>query len=251
MELFDFIKLINKRKQTVATIVILFLIIATIFTFIQPFKYASESKILVIQNFPKGSDPYAISRSNQYLSSVLAQIVNTNLFYNEVINSGFNIKTGYFPENVEKQIKLWNKTASAKTIGDSGLISIKVVHPDKYQSDQILRGINHVFKASHASYHGLGDQVSIKTVDQPHTSDWPAEPNVPLNLMMAFAFGLVFSLSLIYLFPEARFSFRVFPARKQRFAGQYSNIEDIDLESQYDRSKNINYKIRKYNPSEA
>jgi len=250
MELHQFIKLIGKRIQTVITVVILFLVIAVIFTFVQPFKYASETKILVIQNFPKGSDPYAISRSNQYLSSILARIVNTNLFYNEVMNSGFNIKKNYFPENVEKQIRLWDKTVSARTMGDSGLISIKVVHPDKYQSDQILRGVNHTLKNNHSYYHGLGDQVSIKTVDQPYTSDWPAEPNIVLNLMLALAFGVVFSFSLIYLFPKEKFGYKMFSSRENHLAGRYENIEDIDREREYDSSKNIDYKIRKYNASE-
>jgi len=251
MDLLQFIKLVGKRKQTVITVVILFLVIAVIFTFAQPFKYASETKILVIQNFPQGSDPYAVSRSNQYLSSVLARIVNTNLFYNEVINSGFNIKKNYFPENVEKQIRLWDKTVSARTIGDSGLISIKVVHPDKYQSDQILRGVNHVFKTNHSFYHGLGDQVSIKTVDQPYTSDWPVEPNIVLNLMLALAFGIVFSFSFIFLFPEEKFSFKMFSSQQKGFTGKYTNVEDIDLEKEYDHSKNIEYKIRKYSTSEV
>jgi len=251
MELLQFIKLIGKRKQTVATVVVLFLVIAIIFTFTQPFKYASETKILVIQNFPQGSDPYAISRSNQYLSSVLARIVNTNLFYNEVINSGFNIKKEYFSQNVEKQIRLWNKTVSAKTIGDSGLISIKVVHLDKYQSDQILRGVNNVLKTNHAFYHGLGDQVAIKTVDQPYTTDWPVEPNIVLNLMLSLVFGVVFSFSLIFLFPEEKFSFKMFFSRRKGFTGEYTNVEDIDSEKEYDQSKNFDYKIRKYNPSEV
>ena len=251
MDLLQFIKLINKRKQTVIGIVVLFLAIAVIVTFIQPFKYSSEAKILVIQNFPKGSDPYAISRSNQYLSSVLARIVNTNLFYSEVVNSGFNINKNYFPENVEKQIRVWNKTVSAKAIGDSGLISLKVVHPDKYQADQIMRGINNVLKTKNSYYHGLGDQVSIKTVDQPHTSDWPAEPKIFLNFMLAFAFGAVFSFSFIFLFPEEKFSFKMFSSRQKGFAGEYTNVEDIDQEKEYDQSKNFDYKIRKYNPSEV
>ena len=95
MDLTKFIGLIKSKKQTIASVIILFLAITAIFTFIQPLKYSSESSVLVVQNFPAGADQSFISKSNEYISNILAKVVSSNLFYSDVIKAGFNIDKKY------------------------------------------------------------------------------------------------------------------------------------------------------------
>jgi capsular polysaccharide biosynthesis protein len=111
MELHQFAAILIKKKQTVMFVVILFLIGAAVITFVQPMQYASWAKILVVQNYSPKTDAYVVSRSNEYLSTVLAQVINTNSFFNEVMNSGFDINKSYFGEN-------WNSTAVFSKLAD-------------------------------------------------------------------------------------------------------------------------------------
>ena len=202
MELHQFAAILIKKKQTVMFVVILFLIGAAVITFVQPMQYASWAKILVVQNYSPKTDAYVVSRSNEYLSTVLAQVINTNSFFNEVMNSGFDINKNYFGENYSDQMKKWHAAVSAKPLNDTGIISLTVYHKDRNQSEQILQGINAVMKAKHQDYHGAGDQVEIRTIDQPITSNYPVKPNILLNMLAGLMLGLVFSLSYVYLFPE-------------------------------------------------
>ena len=92
MELINFIQLIKRKKQTIFSVTLLFLLISAILTFVQPFKYASEARLLVVQNASQGVDPYQA----KYIADVLVQVIPTNSFFNEVIKTDFNINKTYF-----------------------------------------------------------------------------------------------------------------------------------------------------------
>lgn len=216
----EYRSLFRRKKQTIIAIVVLFVMSATILTIVQPFKYSAESKLLVIQSFPPNQDPYTASKSNEYLSSVLATVVGTNSFYNEVVNAGFNINTNYFPKDTKKLMRSWRDTVKASSQYDTGMLNITVYHKDSYQADQIIRAVNSVLQTKHTLYHGIGDGVSIKILDQPVVSDRPVKPNVPLNLMVGFAVGLILALIYVYLFPEEEYSLSMFGGKKKELAGR-------------------------------
>ena len=216
MELINFIQLIKRKKQTIFSVILLFLLISAILTFVQPFKYASEARLLVVQNAPEGVDPYQVNKANEYVADVLARVIPTNSFFNEVIKTDFNINKTYFPEDPLKQLKKWKKTVRANSSNTGGMISISVLHPDKYQSDQIIKAVDYLVQKNHAFYHGSGDQISIRVIDQPFTSIFPVSPNIPFNLILGVLFGLIFSLSYIFLFPEEVYNLRFWPKRKAK-----------------------------------
>jgi capsular polysaccharide biosynthesis protein len=189
-----------------------------IVSFAQPLKYSSESRLLVVQNFPEETDPYAISKSNEYLTSILSKVISSNLFYEDIMDSGFLINRDYFSKNnnTKKEMKNWRKTVYAKPISDSGIIDIKVYHQNKEQLAQIANAINFILKSKHNFYHGAGNNITIKIIDKPIISTWPTKPNVLLNVIIAFIFALVLSLSYIYLFPEKKYDIRLWPKKKNK-----------------------------------
>lgn len=196
----------------------LFLVAGLLVTVAQPFEYGAKSKLLLVQSNVAGVDPYVISKSNGYLSDVLANVVSSNSFFSDVMNSGYHIDQGYFSGREDKIMEKWAETVDAKAINDTGIILINVYHPDRYQADQIAEAVNYILKTKNNQYHGA-DDVSIKVIDQPIVSSWPVKPNIFLNLGLALALGLVFSLSFIYLFPKSEFSFKR-PKFFPRFQGR-------------------------------
>jgi capsular polysaccharide biosynthesis protein len=216
MELINFIQLIKRKKQTIFSVTLLFFLISALLTFVQPFKYASEARLLVVQNAPAGVDPYQINKANEYVADVLARVIPTNSFFNEVIKTDFNINKTYFPTDPLKQLKKWKKTVKAYSSNTGGIISISVLHPDKYQSNQIIEAVNSIIKSNHAFYHGSGEQVSVRVIDEPFTSIFPVSPNIPFNLIAGVLFGLIFALSYIFLFPEEAYNLKFWPKRKAK-----------------------------------
>ncbi|MDD5527477.1 MAG: hypothetical protein PHO56_00685 [Patescibacteria group bacterium] len=227
MNIHQFLNLIGKKKQTFVSLLIIFLAIAIIFSAVQPFKYDSNMKLLTIISFKQDIDPYTASRSNQYLSNLLANIVSSGSFFEKIKQSGFNIDTNYFQGSEKQQIKKWNKTVKAKSIADTGIISIDVYHTDRAQAEEIAKAVSYTLQTTNSQYHGFGDGVTLKIIDQPITSNYPVQPNLPLNLSLAIAFAFIFSLCYIYLFPEEKYDFRLWP-KKERYAGLAFNEEQAD-----------------------
>ncbi|MEK7557601.1 MAG: Wzz/FepE/Etk N-terminal domain-containing protein [Patescibacteria group bacterium] len=217
MELFEFINILKNRKQTVLAIVLLTLLLVMVFTLIQPFKYGATLKVLVIQNFSANIDPYTASKSNEYLSNVLARVIYSNSFYNNILASGFNVDKNYFLGDVEKQMKKWAKTINAKVINDSGIINVNVYHSSRIQAKQIAKSISYILQTKHTLYHGGGNNVKVQIIDEPIVSRFPVKPNIILNLTLGLIIGLFLSFSYIYLFPEERFDvIRLFEKSKKR-----------------------------------
>jgi len=235
MEIQEFLRLIRNKKQTIIIVTILFVLISIAFTFVQPLRYSAVSKVLVIQGLPEGIDPYQISKSNEYVASLLTQVISTNSFLKEVLNSGFNIDKTYFPETSDKQMKLWKKTVKSSS-DSNGIITIKTYHDNRVQVNQLSKAINFIIKSKHELYHGFGDLVKIKIIEQPVTSDRPIKPNIFINISVAFIFGLLISLTYIYLFPDYRYNLHLKPQRNDSLIGD-------DMEISKDEFEIANYNI--------
>lgn len=228
MNLQQYFNLIKAKKGTIFSVVVLFLLIAMVLTFVQPFRFLSESRLLVVQSAQQGVDPYQVNKANEYVAEVLAKIVPTNSFFNAVMNAGFNIDKNYFPSEAKKQLKKWHSTVIAQPSTKGGIITITVLHTDRNQADQIIRAVNQVMQANHKDYHGNGESVNIRVIDQPFTSELPVEPNVVMNIVLAFAFGLIFALSYIYVFPEKSHDLRLWPKRRKKYEYDQEAIRQVN-----------------------
>lgn len=258
MNISEFLAILKQKKQTVFSIAIVFLVLSAVFIFSQPFKYGAETKLLVVQNTQIGADPYQVNKANEYVADVLADVVVTNSFFNEIANAGFSINRGYFPEGLREQQKAWQKTVKTNA-SDRGIISINVFHEDKEQADQIIRAVNATLKSKHTLYHGSGEQVSVRVIDQPYVSAYPVKPNIAMNLGLGLVFGLLFAFSYIYLFPERKYNLRLLPMKKRaRQVYEYEaddsapelNLPGVDKNVAYDVREAIN-KLRQREKQEG
>ncbi len=256
MDLKSFLDLLGKRKQTILAIVMVFLAIAVVLVVVQTFKYGSGSRLLISQSFSPNTDAYNISRTNDYLGNLFAQVVGSNSFYNDVLESGYNIEEDYFTEekNFAQLMEKWEKTVEVDPLRDgSGIVEINVFHPEKEQVNQISQAVNYVINTQNQSYHGLGDKVFVRVIDRPIISTYPVKPNIFLIFPLALLLGLAVSFLYIYLLPEEKYALRVQSGRKRRDkqegqiisdredADSWSNIKDI-LEQ---KDKDFSYS-RKY-----
>lgn len=234
MEFKDFLKLIKIKKTTVFAIVLLCMSIAVLFTIVQSFRYEAKSKLLIVTNHNMDTSTYDLSKLNGYLSNLFAEIIKSDDFYNEVVNSGYNINENYFLKKGEdKKIEIWKKSISAKTLmSDNGIIDIRVYHTNKGQARQISEAINYVLKIKNGNYHGLNNNVNIKIIDKPIISRWPVKPNILLNFLLTIIIGIFISFVYIYFFPERRYDLKVFPGKKKKDnpeTNEYKRVEDSPM----------------------
>ncbi|MEK7097644.1 MAG: hypothetical protein AAB906_02245 [Patescibacteria group bacterium] len=234
MEINEFFKLIGKRKQTIFAIVLLFVFVASVLTLIQPLRYESRSKLLVLQDFGDNFDPYSAAKSNEYLSNLLARITTSEVFFEEMADSGFNVDGKYFSDRADKKLKIWEKTVVAKAFNDSGIISVNIYHTDRYQTEQIARAVNYVLKTKNSQFYAGGSSVNIKVIDEPIVSKWPVKPNAPLNIGFAVILGFISGLFYIYILPDEKYSLRILPKPRNRI--EYSKVEEnISVPDSFER----------------
>ncbi len=136
MEFNEFLKLIGRKKQTILAIMFVSIVLAIGLSLLSPLKYGAKSRLLVLQN-AGGADAYSLSKSNEYLGNLFAQVVYSSSFYDQVIASPYSINRDYFAGNYNQQLKKWRETVSTGTQGDTGIIEINVYHtssPDRIKS---------------------------------------------------------------------------------------------------------------------
>jgi capsular polysaccharide biosynthesis protein len=210
------LKFIISKKQTIIVISLIFLLLATIFTLLQPVSYKAKSKLLVVQKFDKEVDSYAIARSRAYLGEILAQIVPTYAICQEVAKPEFEVNRDYFEKTpgIDNAIDEWEDAVSATSYGDSGIVEIVVKHSNAKQAENISNGILEVLSNKHARYHN-GENVKLKTIDFPVIE--LASPNVKLNFAIAFALGLVTAFGYILVFPAPENDLNIFKKKKRAF----------------------------------
>ncbi|MDD5071555.1 MAG: Wzz/FepE/Etk N-terminal domain-containing protein [Patescibacteria group bacterium] len=200
MESNNFWNLIRKRKQTILFVAFLFLLISLAISFISPLEYRASAKLLITQNNNLG-DAYSLSRSNQFLSNVLAEVVYSSSFLEQALSAGFNIDRTIFSADQNKNMKKWRQLVLAKSVSDTGMLVINTYHEDKYQASQINQAVAYILQTKNNLYHGLGDKVSVKVIDRTSVSKWPVKPNFILNAVLGIFFGLIAGFCFVYLYP--------------------------------------------------
>lgn len=177
------------------SLVIATMVLSLVVSFVQTPKYSSTVKLLVIQRQGTSQDAYSAARSAETIASVLSRMVYTTSFFDQVANSQFKLE-GTFSESPVEKKKEWEKMVSAKALSD-GSLEIDVLSPNKDLAEGYALAIAHVLVNHGKDYHGGDNQVEIRMVDQPFTSDLPSSPNVLQNGIFGMVSGGIFSVAIL------------------------------------------------------
>ena len=164
------------------------LVLALIISFIQPLRYSSTARLLILQDIGSSVDAYTASRAEERIADNLSTIIYTSTFFDQVMDAGFSIDEGQFPEDDSKRRKQWSKTVKATVARGSGLLTISVYNQDVVEAEQIVRAIAYVLTERVDEYTS-GGSVSVQLVDEPLNSNWPVQPNVLANTLSGFILG--------------------------------------------------------------
>ena len=179
---------------------ILGLVIALILSFIQPLRYSSSVRLLILQDLGS-TDAYTASRSVERVAENLATIVYTTSFFNEVLSAGFDIDEGTFPLEEDKKRREWSDMVFTSVSRGSGLLTISVYHQNVEQAEQIVNAIASVLSQK-ASEYISGGTVEVRVVDTALNSNWPAKPNIPANAFSGFVLGGLAGVAYLLLQAE-------------------------------------------------
>ena len=196
----NYLRLIKYNWKKVLLFAVLVMIITAALSFIEPLKYSTEVRFLVIQKSLLGLDPYTAIKSSERVALNLSEILYTTSFFNKVMGSDYNIDKDYFSADEEKKRDQWSRMIGSFVEGGTGLLTLAVYHPDRNQSLEIAQAVASVLATEAQEY--VGGDVQIKLVDDPLPSRFPVKPNIPLNAFFGFVLGLV--LGFVYVVWRSR-----------------------------------------------
>ncbi len=159
-------------------------------SFLFPLQYSSTTRLLIIQRQLSGADPYTAIKASERISDNLSQAIYTTSFFDKVLETDFDIDRTVFKADEHKRRKQWAQMIGTQVMRGSGMIVLTVYHVDKEQATQIARAVAYVLTTEGWQYVGGGD-LEVKIVDQPLQSRFPVKPNIPANVLMGFALGLI------------------------------------------------------------
>ncbi|MFC1640848.1 hypothetical protein ACFL2D_02230 [Patescibacteria group bacterium] len=186
---------LKNRIEYVAGIVLITTIAAFIFSVAQVPEYETQSRALVIQK-QDNIDAFTASKSADYIASLLEEAIYSDTFYTAVIEKNPEIGLR-FDDQTEKRKKEWANTVSTSVVNDKGILVVKAYDDDRRAAHELGDTIIATLIETASTYHGGGDEIYLRVIDNPSTSTRPVRPNVFLNVFAGVVVGI--GLSIIFL----------------------------------------------------
>jgi len=187
--------------QTIVMFGLLGLVFALVLAFVQPLRYGSTARLLIMQNIGTSTDAFTASRSEERIAENLSTIIYTSTFFDQVLNAGFEINRDIFPSDDVKARRAWRRTVDATVARGSGLLTISAYHQDIRQAEQIVRAVAFVLTDRVAEFTS-GNNVRVRIIDTPLNSRWPVKPNIPANIFSGFFLGAFMGIAYVMLQTE-------------------------------------------------
>jgi capsular polysaccharide biosynthesis protein len=204
----EFKNIIKERWQTMLIItIIITAIVFSVSALITP-KYKSQISLIVIQKQASYKvDAFSAAKSAEYLSDILSRAVYTDTFLNDVLHAPVGVDKK-FSDIPEKRKEEWKNAISVKKLNNTGIIEISVYDESRQEAEKITRAIDWSLSVRGDKYHGGGDRIKVELIDGPITSVKPVKPNILLNTLLGFIFGVAISFVVVYFFRD--FDLRIF-----------------------------------------
>jgi len=189
MNLKDAGQRIWRRKGLVFLTTFLTAVLLFDLAIIQSVEYKAGTKLLIIQ------------KQSSNLTKILEQGIYSDIFFEKVVNSAYDVAASDFSRETGERRKEWRKRVKISTKEDLGLMEINVFYPERNKAEQISRAIVSTLKANHQLYHGLSDDIEIRTLDYTWADSSPATDQLysatALGALLGFLIGLGLTLRRI------------------------------------------------------
>ena len=194
----DILNIIKKNILIIASVSIVFALVAFMYTsYFVPKEYTSKVKLYVETNTDSYQSNYNALNAMNYAKSVVPtyiEMLETTKFYSEVSKA---LDDTYAPSQLSKKITF-------KPVEDTEVFEAIVVDENPTQAKAIADTVAQIAPDTLAN---LKESANLKVVDDATLPKSPSSPNIPKNVLIAFAAGFV--LSVIFVFAKEIFDTKV------------------------------------------
>jgi len=176
---------------------LLFAAVSFLFLVFSQKNFKASSDVLVTQNQTGYADYYTLSKSADYLSSIITESIYSEKFLDEVIATKM-MNPDFLPQDKIKRLKVWNDTVKTSKNPGIGIVRLEIFASTQKQAMDISSAVLSVLANKSSLFLGQGQNVEVKNLSGPI---WEKNPS-PSNIVVATAGGFMvgFILTFIWLY---------------------------------------------------
>lgn len=183
-------KMLAKRWKAIALAGLAVAFVSFVASVAIPPEYRADAQVLIISRSRYGVDPYTVVKSAERIGENLVQLVKTDDFYQKVAQPQNSLDLSRFL-NVDERTrrKRWARSVNASVVFGTGVLNVSAYHRNPEEAERFAGAAAAALVAYGAEY--VGGDVSLKIVNQPIATRFPARPNVLVNAVAGFVVGVL------------------------------------------------------------
>ncbi|MBU0731851.1 hypothetical protein KKC88_03145 [Patescibacteria group bacterium] len=218
-----FLKQLKTSWKGIVLFTLVIMSLAVIYSVARPMDYSSKIQALVIYNQSSDVDSYTAAKSAEKIGKSLSSVVGTTSFMDLVVKEGEIDLSEMTALSERDKRKEWSSKVSASVIPETGILEIEAYDPDPQRSAELASAVAATLIKNADEYHGGGDAIQVKVVNQALTSTYPVRPNLMTNLAAAFIFSVVVSLAFVFLKDDVK---KLLKLENKRSQNKLEKLED-------------------------
>lgn len=184
------LSLLVKNSRVIVAWGVIFALLAGLVSAFIPLRYSAVSTVLIINRDTSSGDSYTQAKAAEGIASTLARIMQTEDFFSKVMADKTDFdKTPWQNLDARARQKKWSKNVSGNVVYGSGLLEIRVY--SNSVADALKFGLAVTQAVVDHGFEYVGGNAAFKIVDNPVSSPWDTRPNIVLNALVGFVFGLI------------------------------------------------------------
>jgi capsular polysaccharide biosynthesis protein len=172
----------------------LFLVVAQ-----KNFKVTTD--FLIIQNQTGSQDFYTAAKSTEYIGKILTEAVYSDVFIDEVTNSGL-VNKEFLPFDKKDRMKEWSNRVQVGGNLPMGMITVTTLDNDRAQALETSKAIADVLNKKNNLFRGNDQNIEVRIISGPTIEKNPELTNLILVIVGGFLMGAFITIVWIYYFPN-------------------------------------------------
>lgn len=156
--------------------------------------FKASSDVLITQNQTGYADYYTLSKSADYLSSVITESIYSEKFLDEVIATKM-MNPDFLPQDKIKRLKVWNDTVKTSKNANIGIVHLEVFTSTQKQAVDVSNSVLSVITNKSSLFLGQGQNVEVKILSGPI---WEKNPSIG-NLILATGGGFMIGFLFVFI----------------------------------------------------
>lgn len=193
----QFLALVRQKIGLIVLLGILVAALSFLFLVMSQKNFKVSTDFLVVQNQTTGQDYYSLSRSAEYIGSILSESIRSEAFINEVVKTG-KVSNEFLPFDKKKKMDEWNKIVQVKRSSQLAILSINVFGNTQKDVMNISDGIAQVLTQENNLFRGQDQNIEVRILSGPIVEKNPSLTNIVAAIAAGFFVGCLLGFIWFY-----------------------------------------------------